>query len=762
MRSSQEIFEFGRITASQQWLAVGLLALLAAVLVLGLYRRDLRGLRGPIAFVLASLRLAVLALVGWTALDPRTIVETTITHPPRLAVLLDRSRSMATPDVVQGPSAKDRKTRWKLLRETLGASSPSAEWGRERDLQFFTFGSELRPVDGVEGLDDATFDDETKLGSALIQVLGAKDRRPPAAVIVASDGGLNAGATVDEAVAAATSARVPIHSIVFGAEKPLPNIRVVDVRLPPRVSRGSDEATGSATIETTGGVEGSLDVIVEAKRLDRPGVSVALGKRAVAVSTKQPTATVPILLPAREAGRWEVTARVDVRPGELPDDDNRASAVVEVVDRKTKVLLIAGSSTREFQFLRGVLFRDKNIELSIWLQPGRAGVSQDAQKVLDKFPASREDLFAYDVLVAIDSDWRMIDDQGSQALAQWVSSQAGGVILVAGAAHWLKLDPAAPVMALSPVVQRRQVLESSNAASTELRPLVFTRDGESNRMLALADDLAQSKKLWSEFAGVFWSAPVERLKPGATLLVETRDPHRGSPASEGVPFLASQFFGSGRVIYVGSGELWRLRRNDERLYERLWTQLVRDVGEGRLLQGSRRGRFLVDQRELPLGQDLPIRAFVLDERYQPLRTAKITATATTSQGTKDVSLEPVTGQPGRYQGLLAAPAAGVVRVQLPLPGGGILDESFTVRASKSETDDVQVRRDILERLAAATGGKVTSADKVDELTALLPNKAETTVLTSPPNPLWDRPWLVYVLVGLLGTEWVVRKLNRLA
>ena len=31
-----------------------------------------------------------------------------------------------------------------------------------------------------------------------------------------------------------------------------------------------------------------------------------------------------------------------------------------------------------------------------------------------------------------------------------------------------------------------------------------------------------------------------------------------------------------------------------------------------------------------------------------------------------------------------------------------------------------------------------------------------------PSPLWDRAWVLYLLVGLLCAEWITRKLLKLA
>jgi hypothetical protein len=48
-------------------------------------------------------------------------------------------------------------------------------------------------------------------------------------------------------------------------------------------------------------------------------------------------------------------------------------------------------------------------------------------------------------------------------------------------------------------------------------------------------------------------------------------------------------YGKGRVVYLGSGELWRLRQYDETFYERLWMNLVRHAASGQPREKGRRG-----------------------------------------------------------------------------------------------------------------------------------------------------------------------------
>ncbi len=70
------------------------------------------------------------------------------------------------------------------------------------------------------------------------------------------------------------------------------------------------------------------------------------------------------------------------------------------------MLLFAGGPTREYQFLRNQLKRDRDSVVDVYLQTDLEGISQDARKILDTFPSTMEELAEYDAIVAFDPDWR--------------------------------------------------------------------------------------------------------------------------------------------------------------------------------------------------------------------------------------------------------------------------------------------------------------------------------------------------------------------
>ncbi len=61
--------------------------------------------------------------------------------------------------------------------------------------------------------------------------------------------------------------------------------------------------------------------------------------------------------------------------------DNQQEVDIEIVDRQTRVLLIASGPTREYTFLRNQLRRDKDVIVDVWLQSASGPlISQDASE----------------------------------------------------------------------------------------------------------------------------------------------------------------------------------------------------------------------------------------------------------------------------------------------------------------------------------------------------------------------------------------------
>ncbi|MCI0359037.1 MAG: VWA domain-containing protein, partial [Planctomycetaceae bacterium] len=253
---------------------------------------------------------------------------------------------------------------------------------------------------------------------------------PIAGVVLFSDGRVNPGNDCDLAVQAAQDALIPVFTVGLGSDKLPANVRVVDLEAPERVYP-DDTFTLTGYVQAQG--TNRTNFTVELLAGDQDGKNETKeDERTIDVGSAGKVEPVKFELKPDVQGIRQFRLRVKPLEGEIDRRDNEKTAKVEVIDRKTKILLIAGGPMRDFLFLRNQLFRDKEVISDVWLQSGKPGISQEANELLFKFPETEDELFAYDTIVAFDPDWEQLDDKQAELLDRWVAEKAGGLIVVAG------------------------------------------------------------------------------------------------------------------------------------------------------------------------------------------------------------------------------------------------------------------------------------------------------------------------------------------
>ena len=148
---------------------------------------------------------------------------------------------------------------------------------------------------------------------------------------------------------------------------------------------------------------------------------------------------------------------------------------------------------------------------------------------------------------------------------------------------------------------------SRAVARCEVRAALARRAHAGRRnagFLQLADNSPDIKAQWKEFPGVYRCYPTAGAKKAATVYAKFGDPRVQNEHGQPILF-AAQFYGSGRILYIGSPEMWRLRAVDEAYFERFWTKTIREVGPG--AAAARHGPRLIALGAQPvrLGADGP-------------------------------------------------------------------------------------------------------------------------------------------------------------
>lgn len=272
-------------------------------------------------------------------------------------------------------------------------------------------------------------------------------------------------------------------------------------------------------------------------------------------------------------------------------------------DRKMHILLFAGGPTREYQFLRDELGRDSELIVDVLLQTATLGSEQDCHALLGHFPLSIDELAKYDVVIAIDTDWSAIDSsnedgQSVSMLKNWVYQACGGLILIAGPVYTRQTLIDSRLSAIRQMLPLQTRIKPPEAASksvdeSDLFPLIvayfgsespsaidFTGDQTCQELFRLGDSAAENRTVWAAFGGIYDCFPLRREKPGATVFARLRDPD-ATLACPAPIFAATQPYGGGQVLYLGSGQLWRLRALDESYFAQIYKRLINFVTRGR-------------------------------------------------------------------------------------------------------------------------------------------------------------------------------------
>ncbi len=81
---------------------------------------------------------------------------------------------------------------------------------------------------------------------------------------------------------------------------------------------------------------------------------------------------------------------------------------------------------------------------------------------------------------------------------------------------------------------------------------------------------------------------------------------------------------------------------------------------------------------------------------------------------------------------------------------------FQVADINPEMANADMQSERLQKMADLSGGKYLTATQLHELPSLLNRKQHTTTVRTD-RLLWDNGWIIFLLVALMGFEWIVRR-----
>ncbi|HEV3025278.1 MAG TPA: hypothetical protein VGX76_22560, partial [Pirellulales bacterium] len=383
--------------------------------------------------------------------------------------------------------------------------------------------------------------------------------------------------------------------------------------------------------------------------------------------------------------------------------------------------------------------------MSVFLQTGREdNVDQDveSERLLSRFPdtlgPAKEKYMSlndYDVIISFDADWTALDVNQLKLVKDWVGTHAGGIIFVAGPVYTFHLArpggiDLSSLLTIYPVTLNDSRLHNVGIGHDPTRPyaLGFGPSAKLFDFLKLDENGEGPIAGWNDF---FWGAgkqmpagnknarplrgffnyyPVDKIKPASVVLAtfEGPDSSRINDGKDPQPYIVAMPYGSGKTLYVGSAESFRLRSmaNGESFHQRFWIKMCRYVSAGTTAQ-KKYGRFLL-ARTVPTG-DIAVEAQIKGEDLLPLPAdsrptvyVKKMDDLDAKAATFDLKAKPTQGDfQGWFLGKHTIKEPGEYEFKIPIAGTSeALSHRLTVRKPNLEMDNLRHNHGALYQMSS--------------------------------------------------------------
>jgi hypothetical protein len=260
---------------------------------------------------------------------------------------------------------------------------------------------------------------------------------------------------------------------------------------------------------------------------------------------------------------------------------------------------------------------------------------------------------------------------------------------------------------------------------------------------------------------IYWDSAIARAKPSAEVLLVDSDPSKASRFGK-MPIMAIQQYGLGQVMFVGTDNVWRWRKNaGDHYYTLLWGQIAQRLSLPHLLGESKRTQLTLDKKSFATGDRVTVYARLYSEGYEPVIEPSVIGhyeMAGGSGASQAVTLRPLPEQPGMYRGEFTAPLAG--NYQFAVERDEKTQLPFSVTEPKMELGETAMNEAGLREMAKASGGAFFHEEDLIKLPDSVSKKAEKVQSTVDVD-LWSSPMVFITLISLLAAEWVLRKLSHL-
>ncbi|MYB93046.1 hypothetical protein F4054_06515 [Candidatus Poribacteria bacterium] len=774
------------------WAVVLGIAIVIGVTVF-VYLRMTQSIHPRYRFLLIAMRVCAASILLCCLLAPVIIEKKDITPPTHLSILVDTSKSMNLVDASMGETSVSRLSQVNQL--LFNGQKRFLQALRDRfEVHLYPFDTGLHqsaplPKD-LDAEAHPAFEPNgalTDIGMAIRETAAAWKGQNTAGILLITDGGHNSGRFPLEDVA---TLNVPVYAIGVGSVDPPKDIQVQHIDYTP-IAYTNHESIIRVTVVQTGyagkTTRLSLREMTRKTLVDTATLTFNQPQNATPASatTKQ---VVELKLTPQVEGNFQYTVELPVLDGELTEANNQKTFAVKVVKAKLNVFYLEGRPRWEYTYLKRALQRDPDIEATCaLLLKNKSKRFPPAGSVLSRldgyypqttptsetprFPETQTQLAKYDVLILGDLGEEHLTTTQQRAIVDFVEVQGKPVIFLPSrrmlGMNGLRNTELAQLLPIDIPRNgcRRHDTEFivQPTPSGMFHPMLQLMDAQQSQASTLANNNAAA---WRNMPALSRSFSGFRLRGGATPLMET-----GNEA----PVLILQRAGLGKSLLIAAEGLWNWDfgvntfvntfkdTRYQNLYSRFWAQVLRWMATN---TDDEKLHLTTEADSYAVGDTAKVTAYLYSEAYRATQTDAIV----------QFEVVPPEGVPFQLQirGITetATDTGNLYSTQFSLFQNGTYRIRATARTANqrlgedqidihvhpqlAELEAPQLNEDLLKELASETSGVYFAMADADALPQNVAN-IQNSVFVDAERELWSHPLILIMVVGLLGTEWFLRK-----
>lgn len=716
------------------------LAVGAAAIVFIIYRAETNGMSLRARCLLPTLRAAAIGLVILLLAGP--VLESTrrLGELGQVTFIIDHSASMNHVDASRGVSRSDR-----VMRLLQGETGLLTSLQQTHDTVVLT-SPEASPSTSL-----AAFISQAMLDSAST----ASEQASQRTVVLISDGQDNSGATPLAPAKSLADSGAAIVTWGFGDTTEPSDLAIVRIEHPDRVN-ATGRIRGAVFYKAAGH---SAEKQVEIRIRDVQGQVVWKATQSAADTTYGQIdfefpieALVTDQTPQsaqlqRDILRLQLTAEIaavslqESSPTEVDSANNQMKFAFLAVAKDYRVLIVDGRSRWETRYLKNLFARDPQWKATTVI------FSSEGQP--EPLPCqSATELFEYDLVCLGEVPPDKIDPQFLLWLTDYVA-RGGGLILIDGQRDHLKT-----LLAEEPqLVPVRWVGNSKAVYADRVFP---TSVGATTAWLSLGETAESNRQVWQHLPAPQAMRLVNPADDAETLV-------EADLGMQKYPLVVNRAFGGGRIVYFASDETWRWRykRGDE-IHSRFWNQLALALAQPPLAIGNEFAELDVDKAEYQSGQSAQVRVRLRSQDGTYKNDANVEATVyRDGNPVESFALRNDGRLPGMYSATSSELQPGNYTVKFTAADYGQVAEQLTadfnvIPPENREQLNLRQNQSLLQEIAQAGNGTYFEEADVQDLERYLQQRTAGRIELSRLS-LWDSYYWFIPVIGLLATEWWLRK-----